>query len=76
MFQALKYVPHASLGVNGELLVVAALGLGGRGARVVLPFLDRGTPGSRRAVVDRLRPPSCCSRARRMTVLALRSGGS
>ena len=48
-FQALKYVPPRVLGVDGELLAVAALGLGAV-ALVALPFLDRGTPGSRRAV--------------------------
>lgn len=40
MFQALRYVPAKVAGINGELLVVAALGVGGV-ALFLLPFLVR-----------------------------------
>ena len=49
-FQALKYMPSTVAGVNGELLVVLALGLGAIGV-LVLPFLAGHTPRSRRAVM-------------------------
>ena len=48
-FQTLKYMPARVLGVNGELLAIAAFGIGAA-ALVALPFLDRNTPRSRRAV--------------------------
>ena len=48
-FQLLKYMPSRVLGLNGELLAVAGLGLGAV-ALVALPFLDRNTPVSRRVV--------------------------
>ncbi len=48
-FQTLKYVPARVLGINGELLAVIVLAVGGA-ALVALPLLDRNTPASRRAV--------------------------
>jgi cytochrome b6 len=48
-FQTLKYMPARVLGINGELLAIAAFGLAAA-ALVALPFLDRNTPQSRRAV--------------------------
>ena len=49
-FQMLKYVPSTVLGINGELVVVAALGLAAL-FLIVFPFLMRDTPRSRRIVV-------------------------
>jgi cytochrome b6 len=49
MFQALKYMPAHILGINGELVAVAVLGLGAA-ALVFLPFLDRNTARSRTIV--------------------------
>jgi cytochrome b6-f complex subunit 4 len=48
-FQTLKYVPARVLGINGELLAVVVLAFGAA-ALVALPFLDRNTPTSRRAL--------------------------
>lgn len=49
MFQLLKYVPSTVYGVNGELLVVGALGAGAA-ALVALPLLDPHTRASTRVV--------------------------
>jgi cytochrome b6 len=49
MFQALKYVPAHILGINGELVAVAILGLGAA-ALVLLPFIDANTQRSRTIV--------------------------
>ena len=49
MFQALKYVPATIFGINGELIIIAILGLFGM-AVLLLPFLDRNTDRSRRLV--------------------------
>jgi cytochrome b6 len=48
-FQALKEMPSRVLGINGELLAVAGLALGAM-ALIAVPFLDRNTPASSRAV--------------------------
>jgi cytochrome b6 len=45
-FQALKLMPAHVLGVNGELIAIGAMTLGGL-ALVFLPFLDRDTARSR-----------------------------
>lgn len=49
-FQTLKYVPPSVVGLNGEFVAAAAMGAGALGA-LLLPFLLRGTPRARRAVV-------------------------
>ncbi len=49
-FQTLKYVPASVFGVNGELLVVAALGIGAA-LMVVLPFVVPDRPHARRVLV-------------------------
>ncbi len=49
-FQTLKYVPSTVFGINGELLVVGALGCAAL-ALLLFPFLVADTPRSRRAVV-------------------------
>ena len=49
MFQALKYAPATVLGVSGEFLVLIPVDLGVV-ALILLPFLDRNTPRSRRVV--------------------------
>jgi cytochrome b6 len=49
-FQTLKYVPASVFGINGELLVVTALGVGAA-LLVVLPFVVPDRPGSRRVLV-------------------------
>ena len=48
-FQTLKYMPARVLGINGELLAIAAFGLGAA-ALVALPFLDRNTPRSQHII--------------------------
>jgi cytochrome b6 len=69
-FQALKYMPSHVLGMNGELLVVAGLGLGAT-VLLVLPLLERGTPSSRRLVT--WAGLAAIGFMGAMTVLALRS---
>jgi quinol-cytochrome oxidoreductase complex cytochrome b subunit len=49
MFQALKYAPATILGVSGEFLVLIPVNLGVV-ALILLPFLDRNTPRSRRVI--------------------------
>ncbi len=49
-FQTLKYVPSTVLGVNGELLVIAALGAAAV-LLILLPLLVPDRPRARRAVV-------------------------
>ena len=49
MFEALKYTPATILGMSGELLVLVPVGAGAL-LLVLLPFLDPGTPKSRRIV--------------------------
>jgi cytochrome b6 len=49
MFQALKYAPATIFGLSGELLVLIPVTLGAV-ALMLLPFLDRNLPGSRRVV--------------------------
>ena len=49
-FQTLKYVPSTVLGVNGELLVVGALGIGAA-LLVVLPLVVPDSRRARRALV-------------------------
>lgn len=48
-FQALKYVPSTVAGINGELLVLAVLGVGGA-LVLLLPFWAGTNAGSRRVV--------------------------
>ncbi len=48
-FQTLKYVPASVLGINGELLVVAGLGIGAV-LLVALPFLISDGPRARRVL--------------------------
>jgi cytochrome b6 len=50
-FQTLKYVPAALFGINGELVVVATLGLGAA-LLVILPFLVPDRPIARRLLVS------------------------
>lgn len=71
-FQTLKYVPSTVLGINGELLVVAALGLAGL-FLLVFPFLVSDTPRTRRAVVVAV--ASALTYMALMTTLALRAQG-
>jgi cytochrome b6 len=49
-FQALKYMPATVAGIEGELLVMLAMGAAALGV-LVLPFLAGHTPASRRIVV-------------------------
>ena len=49
-FQTLKYVPASVFGINGELIVVTALGAAAA-ALVVLPFLVADRPRARRLLV-------------------------
>jgi cytochrome b6 len=49
MFQALKYAPATIGGVSGEFLVLVPVTLGVI-ALILLPFLDRNTPRSRRVI--------------------------
>ena len=49
MFQALKYAPATVLGMSGEFLVLIPVNLGVV-ALILLPFLDRNTPRSRRVI--------------------------
>ena len=46
MFQTLKYLPSKILGVDGDLLGIAAFGLVGL-ILLLVPFLDRPVPGKR-----------------------------
>ncbi len=48
MFQTLKYLPAHILGMDGELLGIAAFGVAAA-VLVVIPFLDRPRPGARPA---------------------------
>ncbi|OFW21962.1 MAG: cytochrome bc complex cytochrome b subunit [Acidobacteria bacterium RIFCSPLOWO2_12_FULL_66_21] len=48
-FQTLKYVPASAFGINGELLVVGALGIGAA-LLLALPFLVPDRPSTRRAL--------------------------
>jgi cytochrome b6 len=50
MFQALKYVPPSVFGINGELVVLGALGLGGL-AVLFLPFCVTSTLRARRVLL-------------------------
>jgi quinol-cytochrome oxidoreductase complex cytochrome b subunit len=71
-FQMLKYVPSTVLGINGELLVVAALGLAAL-FLVIFPFLLSDTPRNRRAVT--IAAASALTFMAVMTALALRAQG-
>jgi cytochrome b6 len=71
-FQTLKYVPSTVLGINGELLVVAALGLAAL-FLVIFPFVLLDTPRNRRAVT--IAAASALTFMAVMTALALRAQG-
>lgn len=73
-FQTLKYAPASVLGVNGELLVVAGLGIGAT-LLLAVPFIVPDRPPARR-VLSWVAAAALTYMAV-MTVLALRaSGGS
>lgn len=71
-FQTLKYVPASVLGINGELLVVTALGVGAA-LLVVLPFVVPDRPRARRVLVAIA--ATALAYMTLLTFLALRASG-
>ena len=71
-FQTLKYVPASVLGINGELLVVTALGAGAA-LLVVLPFVVPNRPRARRVLVAIA--ATALAYMALLTFLALRASG-